>query len=126
VVVRLEQQELVELEREFWRAITERDEAFYRRNLTDDFMLIDSDGVKDRAATLEMVQNWPGDSFSYQLEEPKVRELCEESILLTYRAQARGDMDGETFVMDVYVGTVYVYQHGQWLAAFHQETPVQA
>lgn len=117
--------ELVEMERDFWQAMVDRDWEFCRRAMADDVLVVSAQGIMGKEEILAMLADPRGRMVKYHTDEPTVRELSDDSALLSYRAQMTGEYDGKQMEMDIYASTIYVFRHGQWLAAFHQETPVQ-
>ena len=115
------EQTLVALEEHAWQALSQGTGAdFYQQNLVPDAVMVFPFGVMTREqtiASLETAAPWS----RYQIEEPHVLSLGEDSALLAYRATA--ERAGEPPYI-AYMTTVFVKQDGSWKTAFHQQTPV--
>jgi hypothetical protein len=114
----------VELEHRLWRAAMDQDIEFYRDTLTDDCVLIWDTGPLDKLTALQMMSNDRGQILCYHMEEPLVRELGCDVVLVSYQANYDETSDGETLRTDVYVSTIHVLRNEHWHVAFHQQTPV--
>jgi len=117
--------ELIELERGFWQALVDRDPDYFRHSMADDGVVIMPMGVMDKAACLRMIEESLGQVNAAGIEDEDVRELSEDTLRITYRGRMQGETQGQSFDMPVYGSTVYAQRHGQWLAVFHRETPIQ-
>lgn len=124
-MVAMVEHEIVQLDRQFWQAIMDRDIDFCRRTMADDVVVVSSEGIAGKEETLKMLASPEGRMTGYELGEMMVRELTEDCVLLAYRAHMTGEYKGQQMSMDLNCSSVFVLRHGQWLAAFHQETPVQ-
>ena len=112
--------ELVALEREGWQALSDgRGADYYAQHLADNALMAFSFGVMDRQAAIDaMAQAPPWASF--ELTDPRVVALTDDSAVLVYAAKAQ--REGQ----DPYAATIsstFVRRQGQWLLAFHQQTP---
>jgi hypothetical protein len=112
----MELRQLLELERGFWLGGA----AFYRRHLTDDFlMLFPGPGAMNRTQTIEGIeggQRW----VHLETSEERVLRLTDDCRLLCYGAKARREDDMDYAAV---VSSVYVLRDGAWQLAFHQQSP---
>ena len=115
------EQTLIALEEQAWQALSQGTGAdFYQQNLAPDAVMVFPFGVMTREQTIASLQTavpWS----RYQLEEPHVLPLGEDSAILSYRATAQ--RTGEPPYV-AYMTTVFVKHDGSWQTAFHQQTPV--
>ncbi len=106
------------LERAFWFG----DEDFYRRNLTDDcLMVFPGMGPVDREALLADLSGsprWTGVDIARWLRP----DPAEGTAIVAYRASGTRAGMPEPHVADC--GSVYVRSECEWRLAFHQQTPV--
>lgn len=114
------EQELVELEKQFWLAAGNVD--FYRAHLTQGaFMVFPAPyGIMDRDRTLravEAAEPW----VSLEISEVHLVELTDSSAVVAYRASAR-HAEGPTY--ETFATTAYVKEDGDWKLAVHQQTPI--
>jgi hypothetical protein len=113
-------QALLAREEEAWRALAAGTGAdFYRRNLTDDALMVFPFGVLDRAATIAAIEAAPPWAW-FRIDEPKVVRLAADAALLTYRATAQRTGQAP---YTAWMTTVFVQRDGTWKTAFHQQTP---
>ncbi|HET7043778.1 MAG TPA: nuclear transport factor 2 family protein [Gaiellaceae bacterium] len=112
---------LLELEKQFWRAASDRD-AYAERLSHDALHVLPGWGVASRAAVLEGVAGAePWESFA--IEEPQLLALGEDAAALVYTAQARR-RSGQKY--SAAVTSVYRRERGRWLLALHQQTSLGA
>jgi hypothetical protein len=109
---------LVRLEEQFWKG----DADFYRRNLTDDSLMVlpEPVGVLTKDGTVESIgqgARWSDVRF----EDVRVMTLDDDTALLTYAATARRDAGGEPY--STLASSAYVRAPDGWKLAFHQQTP---
>lgn len=115
------EQTLVALEVQAWQALRQGMGAdFYQRNLVPDAVMVFPFGVMTREQTIASLQTAAPWS-RYQIEEPHVLSLGEDSAILFYRATAQ--RTGEPPYI-AYLTTAFVKHDGSWRTAFHQQTPV--
>jgi hypothetical protein len=112
--------ELIELEREGWRALSSgAGRAYYRKRLTDNALVAFSFGVLTREATIEAIESAPPWS-SFEMKDPRVVALNQDSGVVVYAVVAQ--REGETPYSAV-ISSTFVREDGAWRLAFHQQTP---
>jgi hypothetical protein len=116
------EQTLLEREEAFWREAGNGD--FYRENLIDEALMVFPApyGVMDKAATVQAVQASPA-WRRFELRNPRVVELTDDSATLVYHADA---LDAAGSRYSAYVTSVYVHREGAWRLALHHQTPIAA
>lgn len=114
-------EQLVDLEHRFWEAAT--DVHFYREHVADDAVMVFPYGVgvldKDAVVYAVGANREPWDEHS--IDDLRVVELGDASVLLVYRATAVRAGDDEPF--RVLVTSGYASRRGSWKLVFHQQTP---
>lgn len=111
---------LVDVEREGWEALSSgRGGAYYREHLTDDALMAFSFGVMTRDEAIAAMESAPPWA-SYEMKDPRVVELTEDSGVVVYAVEAR--RDGQEPYSAV-VSSTFVRRDGVWKLAFHQQTP---
>ena len=115
------QDELIELEREAWRALSTAGAAagFYERVLASKVLMLLPGGlvIDDRQRVIESMRGEPW-SF-HELSDERVLPLGDAAAVVTYKATAeRGD-----FRYTALFNSTYVREGGQWRLALHQQTP---
>lgn len=114
---------LIDLEQEGWKALSEGTGAdFYRQYLTGNAVMVFPGMVLTREQSIEAIEAAPP-WRSFQIEEPRIVRLTDDSAVLTYRATAQ--REGQE-AYSALTTSVYVNQNGTWKTAFHQQTPFSA
>jgi hypothetical protein len=113
--------ELIELEREGWRALcSSAGGAYYREHLTGNALMAFAFGVLTREAAIEAIESAPPWS-SFEIDDPRVVALNEDSGVVVYAVVAqRAGHDPYSAV----ISSTFVRQDGAWRLAFHQQTPM--
>jgi hypothetical protein len=115
--------DLLELEREAWRALSTDGEtaaAHYEKLLADEVLMLLPGGlvIDDRQAVIESMRGAPWDGF--EITDERVLELDDRTAVVAYRATAqRSGQDYEALF-----NSTYVRDDGQWRLTLHQQTPV--
>ena len=111
---------LIDVERAGWEALSSgRGGAYYREHLTEDALMAFSFGVMTRDEAIAGMESAPPWA-SYEIKDPRVVELTEDSGVVVYAVEAR--RDGQEPYSAV-VSSTFVRQDGAWKLAFHQQTP---
>ena len=103
-----------------WKAILAgRGGEYYARAMTRDALMIVEGAVigrDDVGTAFASVAPWD----SYEIREPALIRLGDRCGIVVYRAVAtRGDD-----AVELRMTTTYLYDHGSWRVAAHQQTPV--
>jgi hypothetical protein len=109
---------LIRLEEQFWKG----DADFYRRNLTEDSLMVlpEPVGVLTKDGTVESIgagARWSDVRF----EDVRVMTLDEDAAMLTYAAIAWRESGGDPY--SALASSAYVRSPDGWKLAFHQQTP---
>ena len=115
--------QIIALEKAGWAAWKNKNAAWFKANLTEEFLSVNSKGVSNKA---QVVQSTPTDCEvkSFSLDNFKFVVLNEHAVLLTYTAMQDAVCSGETVPAQVRVSVNYVKRGQKWLEAFYMETPV--
>ena len=115
-------EELLQLERDGWQAISEhRGADFYSSRLaTDALMVLPGDIVLDRQAVLDSIDG-PVTWDWFRIENDRIVYLGDDAAALTYRVTAQRPSDAAYSAL---ITSTYVRREGLWLMALHQQTPV--
>jgi hypothetical protein len=111
-------------EKQIWDAIKNKDSASFAAMLADDFVYISSDGVHDKAATVDGVKQLEVTDLS--LSDWKVLMLDKDAALVTYTVNMKGTSGGEPFPSTpVRASSAWVNRGGKWVGVYHQETEIK-
>ena len=114
--------QIIALEKAGWEAWKNKNAAWFQTNLTEEFLLVNSEGVSNKA---QIVKSTPTDCEvkSFSLDNFKFVLLDKDAALLTYTAKQDAVCNGKTIPANVRASVNYVKRGGKWLEAFYMETP---
>ena len=120
----MDSQELVTLEKETARALSQNSSSFFSRVYSDDYVGIAASGeVLDKRALVASIQRSPAKYFTFLVTDISVR-IYGASAVVTATWTTRGVLDGSNFSLQYRVIHVFVNTNGQgtWRAVAGQET----
>lgn len=114
--------EIIALEKAGWEAWKNKDAKWFQNNLTDDAVLVNSEGISNKA---QVIKSTPTDCDvkSFSLDNFKLVMLDKNVALLTYTAMQDAVCNGKTIPANVRASVNYVRRGGKWLEALYMETP---
>jgi uncharacterized protein (TIGR02246 family) len=118
------EQELQQLERDYWQAIKDRDlDAILR--LTDDSCIVaGAQGVArlDKKALAGMMKapSWSLERF--EIKDVQVRLLREDVAVVGYRVQEELIVDGKPLSLEAFDASTWIRRDGRWVCALHTES----
>ena len=115
----------VRLETEVWQALSRGDAAADSRILADDFLGVYPSGFADRSEHADQLNDGPTVA-NYTLSEARIRVLCDDTVLLCYRADWQkigAGAVGDTETM--FVSSIWCQRDGGWVNVFSQDTPAE-
>lgn len=116
--------ELMDLERQGWKAISASDADFYRGLVTDRTLIVEHDGVSTGDDLVKEIAENTSPFLEFTLTDERLVKLSEDCAVLTYRASAEVTGRG---VFHLFMSTVWQRQDvGAWRMMFHQQTPASA
>lgn len=121
-------QELLELEKQYWEAICNRDGATATRLSDARCLVIGPQGIGklDRQALAGMVENAPYELKKFRLDDDvQVRKIADGVALIAYKVSEEIVIDGETQTLEAFDSSVWVRRDGGWVCAAHTETPAE-
>jgi hypothetical protein len=114
--------QIIALETAGWEAWKNKDSSWTRDNVTAEFLLINSDGVSNKAKVIKAtatdceVKGYSLDNFNFVI-------LDKDSVVMTYTAKQHGVCNGKTIPANVRASVVYVKRGAKWLESLYMETP---
>ena len=114
--------QVIALEKAGWEAWKNKNGGWFQTNLTDDYLLVNSEGVNNKS---EVVKSTASDCEvkSYSLDNFKFVMLNKDAALITYTGMQNAVCGGKTLPTNVNSSAVYVRRGGKWLEALYTETP---
>lgn len=117
------EKELIGLETRYWQAMKDKD-VDTALNLTDFPCLVSGpQGVRsiDRDTYESMMKKSPWQLRDFELEEPRVRLLGEDTAIVTYRVREEMMVDGAPKSIEAADSSTWVRRDGRWACAQHSE-----
>jgi hypothetical protein len=117
------EKELIELERQYWQAIKDRDSTVVAQLTDEPCVVTGAQGVGaiDRAAVVKMMKEATYDLRSFVLTSPVVRLLSEDVAVLAYKVHEDLTVDGQALSFDAADSSTWVRREGHWVCAVHTE-----
>jgi ketosteroid isomerase-like protein len=116
--------QLVQLEMQYWQAIKNKDiEA--AAQLTDDPCLVaGSTGVAriDKEKFRQIMKTAKYTLHDFELKETVVRLLSADVAILAYKVHEELTVDGQPVSMDASDSSTWVKRNGRWVCALHTES----
>lgn len=118
------EKELVELERQYWQAIKEKDIDAAMRLTDDPCIITGSQGIArvDRQTFERMMQaaSWTLNSFELS-DEVQVRLLRDDVAIVAYKVREELTVEGKPVTMEAADSSTWVRRDGRWVCALHTE-----
>ena len=117
--------QLVELERQYWQALKDQDDATAVKLSDDPCIVAGAQGVatfdrKSMAAMLKQT-NWKLRDFEID-PDIKVMMLGDDVGVLAYKVREELTVDGKTVKLEAADASTWVRRDGQWVCALHTES----
>jgi uncharacterized protein (TIGR02246 family) len=116
--------ELVELEKQFWQAIKDKN-ADAAAGLSDEPCFITgAQGVSrvDRQAMMGLMKAAPYTLHDFRISDPQVRVLGDEVAVLVYNVHEELTVEGKPVTIDAADASTWVRRNGRWVCALHTES----
>jgi hypothetical protein len=110
----------VDLESKVWDGLVSGDADAEHELLSADFVGVDPSGFATRAEHADQLSRGPI-TTSYSIEDARLIEVSDDSVLLCYRAdhQPVGSAEPES----MFISSLWVERDGRWWNTFSQDTP---
>jgi hypothetical protein len=118
------EQELIDLERQYWQAMKDGDAAACGRLSDDPCVVAGASGAAqlDRATLVKMMGTGAWKLNAFELAKPIVRLLTADVGVVAYKVHEDMTVDGKPVRLDAADSSVWVRRDGQWLCAVHTES----
>jgi hypothetical protein len=117
------EQELLNLEHQYWQAIKNKD-ADAAVRLTDDSCIIaGSQGISliDRHALAGMMKAAPFTLRDFKVNDAQVRLLRDDVAIVAYKVHEELIVDGKAVTLDAADASTWVRRQDRWVCALHSE-----
>ena len=117
------EQELVQLEKDFWQALKDQDvEAALR--LTDDQCIVTgAQGVASisREAFTAMMTDASWSIEAYDISDVQARMLSDDVAIVAYKVKEELTVEGKPLTLEAADSSTWVRRGGRWVCALHTE-----
>jgi hypothetical protein len=117
-------QQVIELEKRFWRTIMDRD-VDAALALTDDPCIIagaSGTAIVDHASFRQIMSAATYTLHDFAIEDAKVRMLSGDVALVAYKVREDLTVDGQKLTLNAADSSVWVRRNGDWRCAMHTES----
>jgi hypothetical protein len=118
------ERELIELERQYWQALKDRDYATAQRLTEDGGIVTGAQGVGtiDRKTLVTMMEQAPYTIDDYTLDrDMKVRMLGDGIGVVAYKVHEKLTVEGNPVEFDAADTSTWIRRNGSWVCAVHTE-----
>ena len=117
------EKELVELEKQFWEALKDKDVETAVRLTHDPCVITGAQGIArvDRKAFEGMLTGAPWLINDYDLEDVQVEMLSDDVAIVAYKATEDLTVEGKPVKLEAADTSTWVRRDGHWLCALHTE-----
>ena len=125
MVTKTLQQELVNLEMKYWRAIKDKDMDTARKLTDDPCIVAGAQGVAtiDRKNFEQMMKSPSWTVREFEMEgNPEVRLLNDDVAIVAYKIREEMTVDGKPVTLKAADASTWVRRNGQWVCAMHTES----
>jgi ketosteroid isomerase-like protein len=119
------EKELIDLERQYWQAIKDKD-VDAAMELTDDTCIVTgAQGVAtiDRQAFAGMLQSDTWTLHDFELDDDvQLRLLTDDVAVVAYKVKEKLTVDGKPVTLEAADASTWVRRDGRWRCALHTES----
>lgn len=114
---------LIDLEKQYWQAIKNRDVPAAMRLTDDPCIVTGAQGVAriTRTAFAGMLQAGGWTLHEFTLSDIQLRLLGDDVAILAYKVKELLTVDGKSLTVDAADSSTWVRREGQWVCALHTE-----
>jgi ketosteroid isomerase-like protein len=116
--------EIIELERQYWQAMKDRDVNTCERLTDFPCIVTGPHGVhrvpKEKFRGIMQAANYTIDEFKFK--DSEVRLLTDDVAIHAYNVHEKLTVDGEPLTMDAAQSSTWIRRNGQWVCALHTES----
>jgi uncharacterized protein (TIGR02246 family) len=118
--------QLLDLEKQYWTAIRNRDVQAAMRLTDDPCIVTGAQGVGriSQKAFAEMLQAGGWTLHTFDLSDVQVRVLTEDVAILAYKVKETMTVEGKPITLEASDSSTWVKREGNWVCALHTEALV--
>jgi uncharacterized protein (TIGR02246 family) len=116
--------ELLDLEKQYWQAIKERDVDAAMRLTDEECIVTGAQGVgrMNKQSLSQMLKDASYTLNTFELKNPEMRQLRDDVAILAYKVHEELTVDGKSVKLDAADASTWVRRDGRWLCALHAES----
>ena len=117
------EQELLDLEKQYWQAIKNKDVDAALRLTDEPCIVTGAQGIGriDKKRLAEMMQAAPYTLHDFTVQDAQVRLLGNDVAILAYNVHEELTVDGKSVTLDAADSSTWVRRDGRWRCALHTE-----
>jgi hypothetical protein len=116
--------ELLELEKQYWQAIRDKDTSAAMR-LTDDPCIVTGAqgvGAIDRKTFEQMLASPNWSLHDFELSDTTVRQVSDQVAIVAYKVTEKLTVDGKPLTLNAADASTWIRRDGRWVCALHTES----
>jgi hypothetical protein len=116
--------ELLELEKQYWQAIRDKDTSAAMR-LTDDPCIVTGAqgvGAIDRKTFEQMLESPNWSLHDFELSDTTVRQVSDQVAIVAYKVTEKLTVDGKPLTLNAADASTWIRRDGRWVCALHTES----
>lgn len=115
--------QLLDLEKQYWQAIKDRDVQAAMRLTDDPCIVTGAQGVAriSQKAFASMLQAGGWTLHQFELSDVQVRVLSEDVAILAYKVKEVMTVEGKPLTLEASDSSTWVRRDGNWVCALHTE-----
>jgi uncharacterized protein (TIGR02246 family) len=117
------EKELVQLEKQYWQALKDRNIDAALRLTDDPCIVTGAQGIAsiDRKTFREMMTDAPWSIEDYDVSDVQVRMLSDDVAIVAYKVKEELTVEGKPVTLEAADASTWVRRNGRWLCALHTE-----
>lgn len=113
---------ITQLEQDWCAAIVSNDADRISRFMSDDWVIIGTEGISNKEAFLELIRSGKLTHHTMDFEHLRVR-LYNDTFIISSRGTSAGHFDGQPFSFFEWSTDVFIMENGKWKAVLTQLIP---
>lgn len=124
MTTRTVEQELVELERDYWQAVKNKDVDAMMSFTADPCIITGAQGVRQVSPRElgQMVNAMPYTLHSFTIDDAAVEALTDDVAIVAYKVHEDLTVEGKRMTLDAADASTWVRRNGRWVCALHTES----
>jgi ketosteroid isomerase-like protein len=119
-------QQIIELEKRFWKSIVDKDTKVALGLLSEPAFMVSAKGAMkfDHAAYRKMAEDATYQLLEFNITDAEVIFPAADVAVLTYKVDQKTEMKGRKMDARMSDSSTWIRQGGSWICAVHTESPI--